>query len=345
MIFKALIFSISKPCVIKKHRNVSAQPDCGQQQSVSTSTNISNLFLLSFLFLLVILLSTTAHASGQQETSSAQQCNAQTIQAQQQNAPNQLVPASAIQSSEHRRNKTVAAKQRTYRILKRYSHDEEAFTQGLVFHNDALYESTGLLGQSEVRKLDIKTGKTEHSNKLKKYFFGEGISIANDQLVQLTWKSEHVFVYDTKQLDYIKDFKFNGEGWGITAIDDQLLISDGSATLKWLDDEAGKRADIHVSENGVAIQGLNELEYADGFIYANVWPGDCIAQIDPADGEVHAWINLSGLYPETSRPHWTAILNGIAYHRDSETFFVTGKYWPYIYELEFLNTDEIASRK
>jgi len=345
MIFKVFVFSISKPCVIKKHRNISAQPDCGQQQSFSTSTNISKLFLLTFLFLLAIHLSTTAHASGQQTISPAQQCNTQTIQAQQQNAPNRLVPASATQPSEHRHNKTVAVKRRTYRILKRYSHDEEAFTQGLVFHNDALYESTGLLGQSEVRKLDMKTGKAEHSNKLKKYFFGEGISIANDQLVQLTWKSEHVFVYDTKQLDRIKNFKFNGEGWGITTIDNRLLISDGSATLRWLDDEDGKHPDIQVSENGVAIRGLNELEYADGFIYANVWPGDCIAQIDPADGEVKAWINLGGLYPEESRPHWTAVLNGIAYHRNSKTFFVTGKYWPYIYQLKFLNTDDLASRK
>ena len=241
-----------------------------------------------------------------------------------------------------------AVKQYSYKVINRIPHDEEAFTQGLVFFNDELYEGTGLLGSSEIRKLDIKTGNISYNNKLDKFYFGEGISVVNNRLVQLTWKTERAFVYDVETLQRIGDFSYTGEGWGLTTVNGQLLMSDGTSTLKWLDSvdndpaavQAKRLPDIEVNESGIAVQGLNELEYANGFVYANVWPSDCIAQIDPATGNINAWINLSGLYHEDSRPQWSAVLNGIAHHHDTPYFFVTGKYWPYIYELEFLTPDK-----
>ena len=331
----------------------------GQRLQHLLAEDFSNLFfcfsvfLFTFFLFSLLLFSFTVHAANfavnQQKTFVAtEQCNAQNIQAQQQNALNQLIPAATEQSIKLLPVKYKPVKQYSYKIINRFSHDETAFTQGLVFYNNELYESTGLLGQSEIRKLDVTTGKITHKNKLDKYHFGEGISIVNNRLVQLTWKTERAFVYDVEQLRHIEDFSYEGEGWGITAVNNQLLMSDGTSTLKWLNNYGKKQADIRydlqadikVNENGIAIQGLNELEYANGFIYANVWPGDCIAQIDPATGNINAWINLTGLYPENLRPHWTAILNGIAYHQETPYFFVTGKYWPYIYEIEFLAPDK-----
>ncbi len=319
--------------------------------------NYSSNFFPFFLFLFLFPLNTYAAS----DDAAGQQCNAQAIHRQQQNAPNKLLPelteytSNNIDLNKSSGNKASSKpsliKQYTYKIINRIPHDEKAFTQGLAFYKNKLYESTGLLGQSSVRKLDSKTGKITQENKLDKIFFGEGISINNQQLVQISWKSERIFIYDVEQLTYIDDFKFNGEGWGITSIDEQLLISDGSSTLRWLSHKNKRQKNkkltnsIRVNENGTAVRGLNELEYANGFIYANVWPSDCIAQIDPLTGNIRSWINLAGLYSEKSRPDWTAILNGIAYKKDTNNFFVTGKYWPYIYEIEIITSKEIVSQR
>jgi len=349
MLLKVLFFFRSRLCVAKKHRNfynplflnkVKSQKSWQQQKysikdlpKNSTNKKNINFFLFPIIILLVFLIQSLSivHA--------ATQCSANIISAQQQNAPNKLIKkiSHASTVSTHA---TVNTKQYTYKIIKRLPHDKQAFTQGLVFQKNVLYESTGLLGQSEIRKLDISSGAVMQAKKLEQHYFGEGISIIDDKIVQLTLGTENVFIYDLKNLQQINNFKFNGEGWGITNINERLLISDGSATLKWLNNKSKKLNDIHVTENGVEMQGLNELEYANGYIYANVWPGDCIAQINPANGNVDAWINLGGLYRHKARPHWTAILNGVAYRRDSDTFFVTGKYWPYIYELKFLAADK-----
>jgi len=250
-------------------------------------------------------LTTTSFAA---QTDLAPQCNAHTISVQQKNAPNNLIAPPPSRSDVTTKN-TVAAKQYGYKIIKRLPHDEQAFTQGLTFYKDTLYESTGLLGRSTIRKLDSESGKVEQHRKLGNFYFGEGISIIDDKIIQLTLGTENIFIYDTKNLTLIDSYKFSGEGWGITSIGKQLLISDGSAILKWLDNKDGRLKDIYVNENGIAVQGLNELEYANGFIYANVWPGDCVAQINPDNGNVEAWIDLSGLYLKKQRPHWTAILS------------------------------------
>ncbi|MDT8281836.1 MAG: glutaminyl-peptide cyclotransferase [Gammaproteobacteria bacterium] len=316
-----------------------------------TCKNASGFFLF-FIFYFLFLFSPEIHAGNsatdqQQTPASRQQCNAQNIQLQQQNASNKLVPTmiEPLAQPEQVKYKPAykAVKQYSYNVISRIPHDETAFTQGLAFFDGELYEGTGLLGASEIRKLDIKTGEVRYNDKLDKFHFGEGISIVNNRLIQLTWKTGRAFVYDLEKLQRTGNFSYEGESWGVTTIDEQLLMSDGSATLKWLvvdndllSVQVKHLSDIRVSENGVAVQGLNELEYANGFVYANVWPGDCIAQIDPATGNINAWINLTGLYPESSRPQGAAILNGIAYHQGTPYFFVTGKYWPYVYELEFL---------
>lgn len=333
----------------------------GLSLQLSTYKNLSNFFFY-FLFSFFYLFSPETHAensatSQQQRIADTQQCSAQNIQWQQKNAPNKLVPTivepSVKQGDMKYKPAYKAVKQYSYKVINRIPHDETAFTQGLAFFNNELYEGTGLLGASEIRKLDIKTGEVLYNNKLDKFHFGEGISIVNNRLIQLTWKTERAFVYDLEKLQQIGDFSYEGESWGVTAIDDQLLMSDGSSTLKWLNNhdnnllgvQAKHFSDIRVNESGFAVQGLNELEYANGFVYANVWPSDCIAQIDPATGNINAWINLTGLYPESSRPQWSAILNGIAYHQNTPYFFVTGKYWPYIYEIELLAPDETGLQK
>jgi glutamine cyclotransferase len=293
-------------------------------------------FRTPFLYLLILCVYASVHAQDKQHL---KQCNAKAIQYQQDNAPNLLIVRTNQNLIGNALKKNNVVKQYHYKILNRLKHDEQAFTQGLVIYDEAIFESIGLLNQSEIRKLDIKTGKILQANKLEKHFFAEGLSIAEEQLVQLTWQTGQLFIYEPQQLKAIKNYQFKGEAWGLTTIDEQLIISDGSATLRWLNKDL-KKQNIIVHENGIAIDGLNELEYANHYIYANVWPSDCIAKIDPTNGQVIAWINLTGLYLEQKRPHWTAILNGIAFRSSSNSFFVTGKYWPYLYEVKFVEQQD-----
>ncbi len=283
-------------------------------------------------------------------------CTIQKIQQQQRNAPGQLIKTDSnslsAQLAVHTLGHTV--RQYRYKIIRRLPHSTTAFTQGLAFYDNYLFEGTGLLGKSEIRKLETETGKLLKSVKTDRLAFGEGISIKNNRLIQLSWKSEKAYIYDVETFRLINEVKYKGEGWGIACINDNILISDGSSFLKWFDAErfSGayesrppgvsingiadssdnvKNKNIRVMASGVEVQGINELEYANGFIYANIWPTDCIAEIDPSTGNVTAWINLADLYPAKSRTDWNAVLNGIAYQQDSNVFYVTGKYWPYIY--------------
>jgi len=379
MILKALFFSTQNTCVIYKHRASYGQAFFGkalievfcQKKFPSKQTFLINrkfiyhrIIILSVFLLLFMAASFSAQADqiAQIKTSQkknaqaaiptkditqiskASQCSVYNISLEQQNAPSKLITASS-HSTNNVVNKADLPKQHSYRIIKRLPHDEQAFTQGLAFHENTLYESIGLLGRSQIRKLDSKSGKVKQRRKLGRYYFGEGISIVDDQIIQLTLSTENVFIYDIKNLTLIDSYKFSGEGWGITNIGKQLLISDGSNRLKWLNNKQGRLKDIYVNENGIAVQGLNELEYANGFIYANVWPGDCVAQINPSNGNVEAWINLSGLYQQEKRPHWSAVLNGLAYKKETDTFYVTGKYWPYIYELTFVTKKPAEKKK
>ncbi len=225
--------------------------------------------------------------------------------------------------------------QYTYSIVHAYPHDENAFTEGLVFDNGSLYESTGLYGSSTLRRVELETGKILQSYALPTQYFGEGIAIVNDEIIQLTWRQYKGFVYDKQSFNKLQEFSYRTEGWGLTSNDTQLIMSDGTANLYFLDPQTfEKLGQIEVHDNS-SVTGLNELEYVNGKIYANVWLQDRIAVINPQTGQVEAWINLSGIQnPRSSDPD--AVLNGIAYDAAGDRLFVTGKRWAQLYEIKLI---------
>lgn len=271
------------------------------------------------------------------EEPAAQRCSARMIAKLQGDATDDLVtpvwPKSLQGSTDG--NPAVRPTRYGYRVINRYPHDETAFTQGLVFHGNWLYESTGLFGESTLRKVDLHSGNVLQLTRLEENVFGEGLTVLNNSLIQLTWRAGVAFVYEIQTLRKTGQFHYRGEGWGSTTIDNELVVSNGSAVLTWLTPEEHRITHkIQVREGSRSVQGLNELEYVDGKVLANVWPSDCIAEIDPETGQITGWIDLFGLYPEKDRSHQRAILNGIAYDITRKRLFVTGKLWPYIYEIE-----------
>ena len=213
-------------------------------------------------------------------------------------------------------------------------HDVHAYTQGLVYYKGYLYESTGGLGLSELRKVELKTGKVIKFKKLPDSYFAEGLAVSNNHLVQLTLKKNVALVYDIGDFKEINQFSFTGDGWGIVESGSDLLISDGSSLLQRVDAGSFKlEQKVNVTVNGEELHGINEMENIDGMIYANVWPTDCIAVIDSDKYNVVAWLDLSSLYPENKRLNKSSVLNGIAYDVEKRQLLVTGKNWPYIYHL------------
>lgn len=224
-----------------------------------------------------------------------------------------------------------------YRVVAHFPHDTSAFTQGLLVSGGALYESTGGYGSSSIRVVHLESGRVLRRQSLPENRFGEGLAIAQNRLYQLTWKAGTAFVRDPDTLDTVAEFRYPGEGWGLEAIGDDLVMSDGSAELRFLD--AGnftERRRIKVRDGGSPVIGLNELEAVEGDLYANVWPTDRIAVIDPAEGQVRAWLDLSGILPLVMRGPRTDVLNGIAYDPDTKRLFVTGKNWPRVFEIEVI---------
>lgn len=224
-----------------------------------------------------------------------------------------------------------------YRIVHSYSHDPTAFTQGLIYLDGFLYESTGLNGKSSVRKVELKNGKIVQQYNLPQNFFGEGLTNWGNTLVQLTWKARTGFVYDRESFRLLRTFHYDGEGWGLTQDGTNLIWSDGSSTIRFLDPKDFHEVrHIVVTDGGVEVHDLNELEYIHGEIYANVWQTDYIAIISPQDGHVTGWIDLTGLLPEAERANSDAVLNGIAYDAEHNRLFVTGKLWPELFEIELV---------
>lgn len=225
-----------------------------------------------------------------------------------------------------------------YKIINAYPHDIGAFTQGLVYDGDVLYEGTGLSGRSTLRRVDLETGRVLEQVHLPDRLFGEGIAIWKDRLVQLTWQSCTGLVYDKENLSLAGNFSYRTEGWGITSDEKHLIMSDGTDTLYLLNPDTFKvTGTIKVRYNGQPVKGLNELEYIKGEIYANVWPTSRIAIISPENGEVRAWINLDGLLSKGDSRNASArvdVLNGIAYDREGDRLFVTGKLWPSLFEIK-----------
>ncbi len=224
-----------------------------------------------------------------------------------------------------------------YRVVNTYPHDRAAFTQGLVFHDGLLYESTGLEGQSTLRQVELETGRVLRRYDLPPHLFGEGLALAGRRLVQLTWRSHLGFVYDLDSFEVQRSFSYPTEGWGLTYDGQQFIMSDGTATLRFLDPESlAETGRVEVRGDRGPVTWLNELEYVEGEVYANVWQTNLIARIDPRTGRVTGWIDLTGLLGPEEDGQPVDVLNGIAYDAGQGRLFVTGKWWPKLFEIELL---------
>lgn len=220
------------------------------------------------------------------------------------------------------------------KVVAAYPHDPAAFTQGLVIHDGRLYEGTGQYGASTLRRVDLPTGRVEQSRRLANNFFGEGITILGDRIYQLTWQNQVGIVYDLESFDVLETFGYRGEGWGLTHDGEHLIVSDGSATLKFMDPATFDVVrEIAVTDQGRPVTRLNELEYIDGEVWANVWYEDRIVRISPKDGSVVGWVEVGNLYPPSRRGP-DDVLNGIAFDPAAGRLFVTGKNWPQLFEIE-----------
>ena len=223
-----------------------------------------------------------------------------------------------------------------YQVVRSYPHDRGAFTQGIIFRDGVFYEGTGLNGRSGIRKVKVETGEVLQMKALPQEYFGEGITDWKGQIVQITWQSEAGFVYDMKTFEQTKRWSYSGEGWGLTHDATRIIMSDGSAQLRFLDPATLKETGrITVRDANGPVERLNELEYVKGEIFANVWQTERIARISPKDGRVTGWIDLSGLLSPADRAG-TDVLNGIAYDAAGDRLFVTGKLWPRIFEIRLV---------
>jgi glutamine cyclotransferase len=223
----------------------------------------------------------------------------------------------------------------TYNVVNVYPHDENAFTQGLIFEDGIMYESTGRYGQSTLRRVELETGNIIQFHALPDQFFGEGITIFDDKIIQLTWQSEKGFVYDKNSFDLLQEFTYQTEGWGITHNGSRLIMSDGTATLYFLDPETFQKIGQVEVYDEEPVARLNELEYINGKVYANIWTEDKIAIINPQTGRVTGWIDLEGIN-EAENQNGSNVLNGIAYDAEDGRLFVTGKMWSKLYEIELV---------
>jgi glutaminyl-peptide cyclotransferase len=222
-------------------------------------------------------------------------------------------------------------------IVKTYPHDPEAFTQGLVFFDGFLYESTGLYGKSSLRKVDLETGAVLKIQGLAKDVFGEGLALWQGQLIQLTWRSGIALVYDLDSLQRVGEFRYRSEGWGLTHNGQSLIMSDGTALLRFLDpDSFNEERRIEVLDQELPIRNLNALAYVKGEILANIWQQDTIAVISPTTGQVLGWVDLSMLRKALGPARNAEVLNGIAYDAARDRIFVTGKYWPKLFEIKLV---------
>ncbi|MEO6801458.1 MAG: glutaminyl-peptide cyclotransferase [Rhodanobacter sp.] len=225
-----------------------------------------------------------------------------------------------------------------YEIVHVYPHDTSAYTEGLFYKDGFLYESTGEKGASSVRKVQLETGKVLQQHEVPAQYFGEGIIDWKDELIQLTWQSETGFVYGLDDFKLRRTFSYTGEGWALTRDSRHIYMSDGSAVLRILDpDTLAEVGSITVTADGVPLTNLNELEWVDGEIYANIWLTNRIARIDPATGHVVGWIDLTGLFDVNTLPvPANDVLNGIAWDARHKRLFVTGKHWPKLFEIKLI---------
>lgn len=221
-----------------------------------------------------------------------------------------------------------------YEVVNVYPHDPGAYTQGLEFYNGKLLESTGEIGRSSLREVELTTGSVVRRVTVPPPYFAEGLALLNGKIYQLTWQHQTGFIYDANTFEKLGEFKYYGEGWGLTHANGQLILSDGTNRLRFLDPETFQvKKTINVMDNGSPVRQLNELEFVNREILANVWHDDRIARINPESGEVQGWINLKGILPPREVSDSEAVLNGIAYDEQNKRLFVTGKMWPKLFEI------------
>jgi glutamine cyclotransferase len=232
----------------------------------------------------------------------------------------------------------------SYQLVACYPHDEKAFTQGLIYRGGVLYESTGLNGESTLRRVRLETGEVLEQRRLNRRYFAEGLAEHAGELFQLTWDSGVAFVHDARTLELRRTLRYRGEGWGLTSDGAHLIMSDGSDTLRFLDPATfAVTGRVRVRDAGRRVERLNELEFINGFVLANVWLTDRIAVIEPISGAVTAWLDLGDLVPIPSGAT-NAVLNGIAWDDQAKRLFVTGKLWPRLYEISVLWEDMRTNR-
>ena len=225
----------------------------------------------------------------------------------------------------------------TYKVIAKYPHSTDSYTEGLFYLDGMFYEGTGRAGQSAVLVVDPKTGKITQRHNLSSEYFGEGIVDWGPNIYEWTWTSHVCFVYDRRTLRLVKQFTYAGEGWGMTRTDKELITSDGTATLRFRDPDTFKETHkIVVREGSIRVDKLNELEFINGEIYANIWHSDMLVRISPRDGQVIAWIDLTGLLPGEQKVDDESVLNGIAYDAQHDRLFVTGKLWPTLFEIKVI---------
>lgn len=236
-----------------------------------------------------------------------------------------------------RKVQAVRPPEYTFKITRTFPHDSAAYTQGLVYHQGFLYEGTGLNGHSSLRKVRLETGEIVKRVDLAPEFFGEGIALLRNEIVQLTWQSQTGFVYSLSDFRLLRQFSYVGEGWGLTTDGHDFYMSDGTAEIRVLDGRTlTEKRRIKVHDGSKAITQVNELEWVEGEILANVWQTDRIARISPQSGKVTGWVDLQGLLSPMYRLQRDAVLNGIAYDAAGKRLFVTGKLWPSIFEIQLV---------
>jgi glutaminyl-peptide cyclotransferase len=232
-----------------------------------------------------------------------------------------------------------------YQVIRAYPHDPNAFTQGLEYRAGFLYEGTGLKGRSSLRKVQLDTGKVLQQIDIDPQYFGEGITVMNQQIVELTWQSETGFVYDQSTFRRQKTFNYPGEGWGLANDGQNIYMSDGTAQIRiWNPMTLQEKRRITVHDHGQPVLNLNELEWVRGEIYANIWQTDRIARISPVDGRVLGWIDLTGILSPLDRTGQEDVLNGIAYDVLGDRLFVTGKLWPKLFHIKLVPKPQRKSR-
>ncbi len=247
-------------------------------------------------------------------------------------------PPAQPNTTSNNNQSTSRAQQVSYEAVSSYPHDPTSFTQGLLWHDGALYEGTGLEGRSKLRRLEFPSGRVLKEINLSSEYFGEGLALVNNRLIQLTWKSHRGFVYDVDSFRKLEEFTYDTEGWGLTYDGSNLILSDGSSNLFYLDPQTFKPIrKLAVTMNGQPLTELNELEFIEGEIWSNVWQTDLIVRIDPSSGRVTSFLSLKGILAPSDRTGREDVLNGIAYDAEKKRIFITGKLWPRVFEIRVTN--------